>query len=110
MIGTKEVTVVAQFVEVCSAEEVIDGQGLAVDADGLRIALFLDNGQYHALLGHCPHANGELGQGWIEDGEAVCPLHHWRFKLATGRCTTAPGQNLHRFRCEIRNGKVWVEV
>jgi nitrite reductase/ring-hydroxylating ferredoxin subunit len=51
-----------------------------------------------------------MGQGWIEDGEAVCPLHRWHFRLATGRCTTVRGQSLHRFRCEVRDGAVWVEV
>jgi nitrite reductase (NADH) small subunit len=100
----------SQFVEVCGADEVEDGRGRAVEVDGLRIAVFRDEERYHALLGRCPHENGEMGHGWIEDGEAVCPLHRWRFKLSTGRCTTMPGQSLHKFRCELREGRVWVEV
>ena len=79
-------------------------------SEGLRIAVFNDGGTFHALLGRCPHANGPMGHGWIEEGEAVCPLHRWRFKLATGRCTTVRGESLHRFRCEVRDGAVWVEV
>ena len=51
-------------------------------------AFFNDRGLFTVLLGRCPHANGPLGRGWIEEGEAVCPLHRWRFKLSTGRCTT----------------------
>jgi nitrite reductase/ring-hydroxylating ferredoxin subunit len=46
----------------------------------------------------------------VEDGEVVCPLHHWRFRLADGRCTTIPGERVHRFRCEVRGDEVWVEV
>ena len=30
-------------------------------------------------MGRCPHANGSLGLGWIEDGEAVCPLGETRW-------------------------------
>ena len=100
----------ARFVMACRLDEVAEGRGLPVEVDGLRIAVFNDGGRYHALLGRCPHANGPMGRGWIEDGEAVCPLHRWRFKLATGRCTTAPGESLHRFRSEVRGDELWVEV
>lgn len=51
-----------------------------------------------------------MGHGWIEEGEAVCPLHHWRFKLSTGRCTSVRGETLHRFESEIRGDEVWVKV
>jgi nitrite reductase/ring-hydroxylating ferredoxin subunit len=101
---------VAQFVAVCRVDEVVEGRGRPVEVDGLRIAVFRDAGQFHALLGRCPHANGSLGLGWIEEGEAVCPLHRWRFRLESGRCTTVRGESVHRFRCEVRGDEVWVEV
>lgn len=100
----------ARFVSVCRAGDVPEGRGLAVEVEGLRIAVFHDGGRFHALLGRCPHANGPLGHGWVEDGEAVCPLHRWRFKLETGRCTTVRGESVHRFRCEVRGDEVFVEV
>ena len=83
---------------------------MTVEIDGLAVAIFNDDGEFHALLNRCPHANGSMGQGWIEDGEAVCPLHMWRFKLKTGRCTTIRGESLHRFACEVRGDEVWVAV
>jgi nitrite reductase/ring-hydroxylating ferredoxin subunit len=97
-------------VAVCRVEDVAEGRGLAVEIQGLRLAVFNDAGTFHALLGRCPHANGPLGWGWIEEGEAVCPLHRWRFRLDTGRCTTVRGESVHRFRCEVREAQVWVEV
>ncbi len=102
----------ARFVEVCGLDEVPLDRGKGVSIDGLSIALFRDpNNQplVHALLGRCPHANGPMGRAWVEDGEAICPLHRWRFNLQTGRCTTAPDRSLHKFRCEVRDGRVWVE-
>jgi nitrite reductase/ring-hydroxylating ferredoxin subunit len=51
-----------------------------------------------------------MDRGWIEDGEAVCPLHRWRFRLSTGRCTTDTAYSLRRFPSEVRDGQVWVEV
>ncbi len=100
----------AQFVRVCKVQDVKEGRGLATEVDGLPVAVFNDGQQFHALFGRCPHANGSMGLGWIEEGEAVCPLHRWRFKLGSGRCTTVRGENLHRFRCEIRDDEIWVEV
>jgi nitrite reductase (NADH) small subunit len=101
---------VAEFVAVCSVDDVVDGRAVAVEVLGLRIAVFNDRGVFYALLGRCPHEGGPMGHGWIEEGEAVCPLHRWRFRLATGRCTTTPGASLHRFACEVREGLVWVAV
>lgn len=100
----------ARFVAVCPADEIEVGRGKSLEVDGLRVALFRDGATLYALQGRCPHANGPLGSGWIEDGEAVCPLHRWRFRLATGRCTTVRGASVHRFRCEVREGLVWIEV
>ena len=99
-----------EFRRACRVEEVADGRALPVVVDGLRLAVFRDGEAFHALLGRCPHANGIMGEGWIEDGEAVCPSHRWRFKLTTGRCTTVRGESLHRFACEVRDGVVWVAV
>ena len=103
----------ARFVDVCAVAEVPEGRGREVTIDGLSIALFRDPdapGMIHALLGRCPHANGPMGRAWVADGEAICPLHRWRFNLRTGRCTTAPDRSLHKFRCEVRDGRVWVEA
>ncbi|MHC5538743.1 Rieske (2Fe-2S) protein [Singulisphaera rosea] len=99
-----------KFVSVCRVEDVPEGRGLAVEIEGLRVAVFNDGGAFHALLGRCPHANGPMGMAWIEEGEAVCPLHQWRFKLSTGRCTTVRGESLHVFRCEVRGEEIWVEA
>lgn len=98
------------FVPACRAEAVVEGRGLALEVQGVRVAVFNDGGRFHALSGRCPHANGPMGHGWIEDGEAICPLHRWRFRLADGRCTTTRGHSLHAFPCEVRDGEVWVAV
>ena len=100
----------AEWVAVCRLDEIQEGRGVSRDAAGLRVAIFRHGGGVVALSGRCPHANGPLGLGWIEEGEVVCPLHQWRFRLADGRCTTVRGNSVHRFRCEVRGEEVWVEV
>jgi nitrite reductase/ring-hydroxylating ferredoxin subunit len=100
----------AKFVAACKVEDVVEGQGHPVFVSGVPLAIYRDKGQFHALLGRCPHSGGPLGRGWVEEGEAVCPLHRWRFQLATGRCMTVRGMSVHRFPCEVREGQVWVAV
>ena len=99
-----------RWVAVCRLDEIKEGRGVSRDAAGLRVAVFRTGGGVVALQGRCPHANGPLGLGWIEEGEVVCPLHQWRFRLVDGRCTTVRGNSVHRFRCEVRGEEVWVEV
>jgi nitrite reductase/ring-hydroxylating ferredoxin subunit len=100
----------AQWVAVCRVDEIREGRGVSRDAAGLRLAIFRVGAGVVALSGRCPHTGGPLGLGWIEEGEAICPLHRWRFKLADGRCTTMRGHSVHRFRCEVRGEEVWVQV
>ena len=100
----------AEFRRVCRVEDVTDGRALGVEVDGLRLAIYRMDDAIFALLARCPHENGPMDLGWIEEGEAVCPLHRWRFKLTTGRCTTVRGESLHRFASEVREGEVWVAV
>ncbi len=100
----------AHWVAVCRVEEVAEGRARGVEVDGLPLAIVHAGEAFHALHGRCPHAGGNMGHGWVEEGELVCPLHRWRFKLPSGRCTTMRGHSLHAFRCDVRDGQVWVEV
>jgi nitrite reductase (NADH) small subunit len=99
-----------EWVAVCRLEDVPPGRGRSLDAAGVRVAVLRSGDDVVVLSGRCPHSGGPLGHGWIEEGEVVCPLHHWRFKLSDGRCTTMRGEGVHRFRCEVREDEVWVEV
>lgn len=99
-----------EFHEVCSLGDIADGRAKAVEIDGLRVAVYRLGDAVFALTAHCPHAGGPMGHGWIEDDEAVCPLHRWRFRLETGRCTTVRGNSLHRFEAKVVEGRVWVAV
>lgn len=100
----------ADFHRACAVGDLVEGRGRAVEVDGVRIAVFREGGRIFALSGQCPHAGAPLGFGWIEDGEIVCPLHRWRFRLTNGRCTTQSGHDLNRFACRIRDGAVWVAI
>lgn len=39
----------------------------------------------------CPHALGDLSQGWLTRTEIDCPVHYYRFDVRTGACTYPQG-------------------
>ncbi len=43
------------------------------------------DGQLYATQASCPHRGGPLADGVVGGGQVVCPLHAFRFDLASGR-------------------------
>ncbi|HET6149649.1 MAG TPA: Rieske (2Fe-2S) protein [Polyangia bacterium] len=61
------------------------GEGRNFDVAGRRVAVFRTrDGRVFATQAACPHRGGPLADGLVGDGVVVCPLHEWRFDLASG--------------------------
>ena len=43
------------------------------------------DGNFFAVDAVCPHMNGYLPSGKLENGEVVCPVHRARFDVKTGK-------------------------
>lgn len=68
------------------------GQGVCLEVDGRRIAVFNTTGQYYAVDDTCPHAGGSFSQGSMAGSKVTCPLHGATVDVRTGTCTPpAPG-------------------
>ena len=39
----------------------------------------------------CPHALGDLSQGWLTADEIDCPMHYYRYNLRNGECSYPKG-------------------
>ena len=61
------------------------GDTLAVEVDGRAIVLLRDGDHYRAAQRWCPHQRGDLADGVVSRGHLICPVHGWRFDVATGR-------------------------
>lgn len=84
------------------------GRGVAVTVAGVELALFRQGDQVVVTEGLCPHRRGPMAEGWVEEGCVACPMHGWRFDLATGRCFDRPDRPLRVFPSRIQEG--WVEA
>ena len=49
------------------------------------VLLVKTQGNYYAFKPVCPHQNKPLTACSIEEDHVVCPFHHYRFSLKTGR-------------------------
>jgi nitrite reductase/ring-hydroxylating ferredoxin subunit len=73
------------------------------------ICIALVNDTVFACAQKCPHAGGNLSNGFIDAvGNIVCPLHRYKFSLQNGRNTSGEGYYLKTFPVEIRNEGVFI--
>jgi len=74
-----------------------------VAAHGKSITLATYQNQLYAFAHKCPHASGIMATGFIDAaGNAVCPLHRYKFNIANGRNTSGEGYYLATYLVEVR--------
>lgn len=62
-----------------------EGEGRVYEIGHLAIAVFRSkSGTVYATQALCPHKQGPLVDGIVGGGKVVCPLHSYKFDLATG--------------------------
>lgn len=73
------------------------------------IAKYKEN--IYAFQSKCPHAGAKMVMGYIDQqGNAVCPLHRFKFALKNGYNVTGEGYNMRTYPVEIREDGVYVGV
>ncbi|MFM1963321.1 MAG: hypothetical protein RLZZ172_2166 [Bacteroidota bacterium] len=71
------------------------------------IARFKD--QLFAFQSKCPHAGAKMVMGYIDaQGNAVCPLHRFKFSLKNGYNVTGEGYNMRTYPLELRPDGIYV--
>jgi len=100
----------AEFRKVARGEDVLEGKGLIVAVDELKIALFRCDGAIYAIRNRCPHMGGDLGEGTLEGEIVRCPWHGWPINVTTGQHPEAPLVAVRTFPVKEEGGDVYVEV
>jgi nitrite reductase (NADH) small subunit len=81
-----EVSAVLNAVNLGSIERIPPGEGREYEALGELIAVFrARDGRIYAVQARCPHRDGPLSDGIMGAGKVICPLHSYKFDLATGQ-------------------------
>ena len=98
----------AEFVEVCSVNEIPEQRARIVCLSGERVAIFKYDGKISAVSNVCQHQNGPLGEGKILDGCITCPWHGYQYLPETGASPPPFVEKVPTFNVRVLNGRVWV--
>ena len=79
------------------------GEGQTFLVGGREIAVFRSRvaDEVYATQARCPHKAGLLADGIVGDGKVICPLHSYKFDLATGTPLGNACQSLRTYRTEL---------
>jgi nitrite reductase (NADH) small subunit len=82
-----------------------------IETQGRKIVLAKRGGKIHAFENNCPHLGGPLGRGTLQGNTVVCPLHHWTFDLASGKCVSGlPDEKIAVYETQVENGKILLKM
>ena len=93
-----------KWVSLCRLDELTEGKGKYVEIDGFQLAVYIHETKPYVIDNYCPHAGGNLAAGHVDEtGCAVCPLHDWPFRLATGELRDSPGVTVRTYPTRLLN-------
>jgi nitrite reductase/ring-hydroxylating ferredoxin subunit len=98
------------FVKVADAAALPPGGSMVVLAEGRELALFNVDGAFYCIDNECPHREGPLGEGELEDDVVMCPWHAWQINVRTGEVLYSPDTCVATHACKVEDGAVYVEV
>jgi 3-phenylpropionate/trans-cinnamate dioxygenase ferredoxin component len=74
----------------CEQNELLPGEFIAVEVDGIMAAIYNIDGQLYAIEDVCTHDGGELAGGPVVGTTIECIRHGAVFDLKTGAALCAP--------------------
>src|SRR5579859_7811339 len=98
------------WTQVCQLDAIEPGRGVVRVVNGAEIAVMRDGDEVYALGNQCPHCGGQIGDGYVEDGKAICPLHAWDFDLQTGISPFNPVDSLPTYPARVRDGVIEIDA
>lgn len=99
-----------EFHKVATLDEIPDDMGHAVEVEGHAIGLFRDGRSVYALDAVCPHRDGPLAEGELDEDVVICPWHGWEFEVRTGACLTDPEHRVRRYSVQVVGDDVLVSL
>ncbi|MDP9444214.1 MAG: non-heme iron oxygenase ferredoxin subunit [Actinomycetota bacterium] len=94
-----------------SLAEIPPGGVLAVEVDGVDVALVRCDDEVFAIRDECSHASVPLSEGDVDGCEIECWLHGSMFDVRTGKPTNLPAtEPVSTYPCTVDGDAVYVDV
>ncbi len=95
-------------------DSLVEGKPLGVEIKGLKIALFLRDGNVYAIDSICKHEGGPLDEGALEGFDVICPWHAAKYDIRSGKVSddTPWGTNTTVYKVEIdkESGDILLDI
>jgi nitrite reductase/ring-hydroxylating ferredoxin subunit len=82
---TKAVPDAHGFFDTVSVDSVLPDQMVVITINGKTLILTRWEDKLYALDGVCPHAAGDMTEGWVSRWKVTCPDHDYCFDIRNGR-------------------------
>ena len=77
-------------IALCKPAEVSAGAAIRIEKEGLTLAVFNLDGEFHVTDDACTHGPGSLSEGCIDGDVVECDFHNGAFNLRTGEVVAPP--------------------
>jgi nitrite reductase (NADH) small subunit len=99
------------WVRICGVGELPpEGSVTEVEVGGGKLCVAKLHGKVAVLDNTCTHRGGPLGQGYIAEGNVICPWHAYGFNLVTGACANDPEERVRVFEVNVSGDDVLVKT
>jgi nitrite reductase/ring-hydroxylating ferredoxin subunit len=106
------------LVPVARLDDLAQGKLKRVNAKGQSIVLTLVQKPDQSLgfdvvafSSICPHALGDLSQGWLTADEIDCPMHYYRYNVRSGECNYPKGgPKMRIYPVTVEEGVILLKV
>jgi nitrite reductase/ring-hydroxylating ferredoxin subunit len=80
----------ADLIELCSKDEVADGEVIKVEHGDLELAVYHVDGTFYVTDNACTHGPGEMSEGYLEGHVIECDFHQGQFDIRDGQVVAPP--------------------
>ncbi len=99
------------FSRACALADLTPDAPLAVDVEGVEVAVVRHDDEVYAIQDECSHAAIPLSEGEVEGCEIECWLHGSRFDLRTGKPSGLPAtEPVPTYPVRVEGDDVLVDV
>lgn len=82
----------ARWRKVGSVHDIPEGQGIGVEVEGKRVAIFNIEGEFFAIEATCAQHGAPLEKGVVHGERLHCPWHGAVFDVRAGICSAFPAE------------------
>ena len=99
------------LVRACAVADIAPETAIAVEVDGVDVAIVQSGDRYYAIADECSHAAIPLSEGDVEGCEIECWLHGSRFDARTGQPVNLPAtEAVPTYPTQIEGDAVMVDL